>query len=165
MFIDLEPVFKTDGYSETFSYDLDLKDEFVSGIQPFRQPVNISGRVYNSVGIVHLDARAKFTLDAVCDRCAEEFSEDFDLELSHVLVRFLNDDENDEFILADESQLNLDEIYREDIFLALPFKFLCSDDCKGLCPQCGKNLNDGPCDCKKPGDPRFEILQQLITDD
>ena len=41
-------------------------------------------------------------------------------------------------------------------------KFLCSEDCKGLCPRCGKNLNLGPCGCRKEPDPRFAVLEQLL---
>ena len=59
-------------------------------------------------------------------------------------------------------ELGVEDFVREDIFLALPTKFLCREDCKGLCPQCGKNLNDGSCSCKKPVDPRLAVLQQLL---
>ena len=51
----------------------------------------------------------------------------------------------------------------EDVVLNLPSKVLCKDDCKGLCPQCGKNLNDGPCDCKEPVDPRLAGLLELLN--
>ena len=49
-------------------------------------------------------------------------------------------------------------------YFALPSKFLCDDDCKGLCPKCGANLNEGPCECKKDIDPRFEALLSLLDE-
>ena len=46
--------------------------------------------------------------------------------------------------------------------LDMETKFLCREDCKGLCPTCGKNLNLGPCGCRKQTDPRFAVLEQLL---
>ena len=59
--------------------------------------------------------------------------------------------------------LDLDALAEEDVVLNLPSKVLCKEDCKGLCPQCGKNLNDGPCDCKEPVDPRLAGLLDLLN--
>mgnify|MGYP001091754997 FL=1 len=65
-----------------------------------------------------------------------------------------------------QSVLDLEELARTDILLELPTKVLCSEDCKGLCSQCGKNLNEGECSCeKKQIDPRLAILSQLLDQD
>ena len=57
----------------------------------------------------------------------------------------------------------LDELVEADLILSLPFKNLCREDCRGLCPICGKNLNEGLCGCRpQTADPRLEILRQLI---
>ena len=81
----------------------------------------------------------------------------------HVLVNALNDEENDTFLLVENESIELDDLLREDILLELPTKFLCKPDCKGLCPQCGKNLNEGKCGCSaRQVDPRLEILKKLI---
>ncbi|MBO5857065.1 MAG: DUF177 domain-containing protein, partial [Clostridia bacterium] len=50
----------------------------------------------------------------------------------------------------------------EDVNLELPTKFLCDEDCKGICTMCGNNLNIDQCDCKKPIDPRLEGLLQFL---
>ena len=55
---------------------------------------------------------------------------------------------------------------REAVILELPMRFLCSEDCKGLCPGCGSNLNNGPCDCvKTEGDQRWAPLKKLLNND
>ena len=60
-------------------------------------------------------------------------------------------------------ELDLDELIYSDIILLTPTKFLCKEDCKGLCPTCGKNLNEGDCACaKQQTDPRLEALRQLL---
>ena len=83
---------------------------------------------------------------------------------SHVLVLSLEKEEDSgEYIQVDDYKLDLDELIRTDILLELPTKFLCKEDCKGLCPTCGKNLNEGACNCQTHQiDPRLEVLKQLI---
>src|ERR1044072_582574 len=61
-----------------------------------------------------------------------------------------------------DDQIDLNELLREQFYLELPMKPLCTEDCKGLCPQCGTNLNTGTCDCSAGwNDPRLAPLRQL----
>lgn len=64
-------------------------------------------------------------------------------------------------------ELDLDEVMTDEFILAMDTKHLCSEDCKGRCPLCGADLNEGPCQCKPAADPRFAVLAQLLeqTDD
>ena len=79
-----------------------------------------------------------------------------------MLVKALNT-ENDEYVVCQDNQLDIDELVRADLFLELPNKVLCREDCKGLCGQCGKNLNFDSCECeKKPIDPRLAVLGKLL---
>ena len=59
--------------------------------------------------------------------------------------------------------LNLDDLVREQLLLQVPMRVLCRDGCRGLCPRCRKNLNDGPCGCEEspPVDPRLEALRNV----
>jgi len=75
-------------------------------------------------------------------------------------------DENilDEHGEIDTDKIDLDEYIRDYAVLAVPMKNLCSEDCKGLCPKCGKNLNEGTCNCSEENiDPRWESIQKLKT--
>ncbi len=165
VFIDLESVFNNEGSSEEFDYELDLSGEELDGAKPFTAPVRVRGNVHNRAGIVELEAEASSDLDVFCDRCAVPFRYPLLIEIRHTLVSSLNDDDNDDLILVNDMNFNLDELVTEDIFLLIPSKFLCKEDCKGLCPTCGKDLNEGPCDCKKEVDPRFASLLQLLEED
>ena len=83
--------------------------------------------------------------------------------MEHILVVSLNHEDNDSFVLIDNYQLPLDELVEEDLILDQPSKRLCKEDCRGLCPQCGKNQNEGSCGCEqKTVDPRLAALQQLL---
>ncbi len=58
--------------------------------------------------------------------------------------------------------LLLEDVLREQVLLSVPLKALCRDDCKGLCPHCGKNLNNGQCSCEEPvEDPRWNALKEI----
>ena len=164
MFIELEPIFNNIGEQKSFNFNIDLSGEEIDGVFPFKTPVVVAGVVKNSSGIVTLETDVNLRYDGFCDRCAEEIAKDFCFKFDHTLVLSLNNEENDDLMLIEDLHFELDPLVIEDIFLSLPTKILCSEDCAGLCLQCGKNLNHGACDCKKEVDPRLAILQQLLED-
>ncbi len=164
MFIELEPIFNNIGEQKSFNFNIDLSGEEIDGVFPFKTPVVVAGVVKNSSGIVTLETDVNLRYEGYCDRCAEEIAKDFCFNFDHTLVLSLNNEENDDLMLIEDLHFELDPLVIEDIFLSLPTKILCSEDCAGLCLKCGKNLNNGVCDCKKEVDPRLAILQQLLED-
>ena len=72
------------------------------------------------------------------------------MPVEHILVTSLNNEDNGEFVLVDNYQLPLDSLVEADLILSLPSKDLCREDCRGLCPHCGKDQNEGLCGCKPP---------------
>ncbi len=165
MFINLENVFNNGAEEIRTDFDFDFSSADYDGVYPFATPVKLRGSIKNETGIVYLRASAEFRFDGVCDRCAAEFSRDMTVPVEHILVSELNDEDNDEFILVDDMKLDIEQLVMEDIYLSLPMKTLCKEDCKGICSKCGKNLNEGPCDCKKEVDPRLQALQDLLQGD
>ncbi|MBQ5994514.1 MAG: DUF177 domain-containing protein [Clostridia bacterium] len=156
MFIELEPIFNNEGAEKSFSYEFSLEDgEIVKSIKA-------KGSVFNRTGIVSLEAQTEFLLDTACDRCASPVVRSMKVPVSHILVYQLNDEDNDDFYLVEDMHFNLDELIREDVLLSLPSKILCREDCKGVCPFCGANLNETDCGCKAPADPRLEALKQFL---
>lgn len=164
-FVELEPVFNNEGMELPLDFTVDMSDCEIFGGKPFGAPVRISGGIKNSTGIVGINANAEFTLNLTCDRCAVGFDRSFSVPIEHVLVTELNDEGNDEYIVVDSLRYDAEPLIREDILLSLPTKVLCREDCHGICPRCGKDLNDGPCDCGKEYDPRWDALLQLTQED
>ena len=162
MILDLEPIFNNEGMVKEFSFELDLSSQELSGTKPFVAPVRVSGSAGNYTGIVELRAKAVFELETSCDRCAKPITLPQETEIFHTLVTHLNDESNDELMLVNELRYDLDPLITEDIFLDLPSKLLCSEDCKGVCPRCGKDINQGSCSCEKEVDPRLAALKQLL---
>ena len=165
MFLELKKLFISESRREDFSVALDWSTVTYSGCCPFSAPVRVSGTVSNTSGIVRLSYRAETRLKMPCDRCATETEQEFSRAFEHVLVTSLNGEDTGEFLVVESGyRLNLDELVLADMLLEFPSKFLCREDCKGVCPGCGANLNTEECRCgTKPVDPRLEILKNLIS--
>ncbi len=162
MYLDLTAVFGNDGASVEFDRKIKLDGDDQEADPNFISGIHCKGRIYNRAGMVEMDATADFDYQAPCDRCAEEATHHFNLPLQHKLIQHLSGEDNDEYIVLGSSSLDLDGLVWEDVILSLPMQWLCSPDCKGLCPMCGANLNQTTCGCKKPVDPRFDILESLL---
>lgn len=161
MFIALENLFNGGIRSIPLDYEFDFSSYEFNGVFPFTAPVKLKGEITNSAGIVTVKGKISFVLELCCDRCATDVKLPFEVDMDHGLVSSLNDEENDDYILIEDMKLDIAELTSEDIYLALPAKILCSEDCKGVCAKCGADLNEGPCGCKKDIDPRWAGLFDL----
>ena len=79
-----------------------------------------------------------------------------------MLAADLSDEDNPEVFPLDGNWLDVSDVLETIFILSTEEKSLCKENCAGLCSQCGKNLNDGPCGCKKEIDPRLAVLGQLL---
>lgn len=163
MRLELKKLFTGEGETLSFDYTMDLSSVELNGVHPFVSPVRVKGSARGRDGFPVLDAEVSFDFSIPCDRCAEKIDKRYRYDFSHVLVRSLEDKDEGRYVEVKNDALDLDELMREDILLELPTKFLCREDCRGLCPTCGKNLNEGPCGCASPeGDPRMQVLKNLL---
>jgi len=128
----------------------------------FLEPICIQGEVCNKSGIVMLDTLFSTQLSFDCDRCMEQVKRSYTGKIAQTLVRSLSSDEDCDLIVLPDAQLNLSEAVREELYLQLPSKLLCAEDCKGLCSGCGTNLNGAECICQKQIDPRLAALLPLL---
>lgn len=166
MKINLINLLNGDQDSLSVDYQLDLSDFIYGTYNPVKEPVSVEGRLYSKADVLYIDIDIKFAFYGVCDRCAEEIKKDFSITLNKIIVEELqNIDNDDDYIVVENQLLDLDELVNEEISLSLPSKMLCNDDCKGLCPKCGTNLNVKKCDCKSDVDPRMAALLQLLDNE
>ena len=165
MKLGLSKIIETPGASVPFSPSVDLSDLCYGVSYPVSEPVLAEGLVRNTAGVLMMTGSVRTTIHGICDRCAAEFDRDIDFPIDVVLVtEFANEENEDEWVFPLEGDsADLDDIVRTVFVLNLDSKLLCKEDCKGLCHRCGKNLNDGPCNCQKELDPRFAALKQLLV--
>jgi len=102
-------------------------------------------------------------IDTECARCLEPMRTTIDIELEERFRLTSHISANHPACPIDgEGWVNLKPIFRDLVLVALPMQPLCKADCKGLCPNCGHNLNEGPCTCSPDDiDPRMATLQLL----
>ena len=163
MKLDLKPLAQQHGAVLPFDFHVDLSDMEWNGTHPFAQPVHVEGQVRNRAGAMELKARLDTVLSLACDRCAKPFQREKTVEYETLLAFELANGENDDIVLLNpEGELELDELMREVFLLEMDTKNLCSEDCKGLCPGCGADLNVEACRCRREIDPRLAVLAQLL---
>lgn len=146
--------------------ELDLADrEF-----EFKRAPQVAGRV-DRVGMeMRLRGEIKAALLVSCDRCVNDvdlpLEIPFDLlytpqEVSNQIGEIELHDRDLDVAFYDNEEINLDELVLEQLELSLPIRVLCREDCRGLCAECGADLNLEQCQCTKPLDPRWQALADL----
>lgn len=164
MLLDLSGIMDCPGASVPFDVNVDLSDLCFGSCYPIPEPVQASGRVRNTAGVLVMTGKISGMLQGVCDRCAADFISSVEYPIDVVLVTELSNEENEdaEVFSLEGNKADLEDIVRTVFVLSMDSKLLCKPDCKGLCCRCGKNLNDGACSCQKEMDPRFAALKQLL---
>jgi DUF177 domain-containing protein len=132
----------------------------------FQAPVFVELECYRAGQDVFFAGEARDEVVGQCARCLETFSFPLVAPIALVFVprpsRPSDPSEADDVYVYDGEELDLSPALRERILLSLPTLPLCREDCRGLCPNCGKNLNQGDCDCpESDGDPRLAVLRGL----
>ena len=166
MKIDLNDLFSGSKSEVGIDCALDMSELTYGTYHPLNEPVKAKGALSAKADVVYLDLVIDYTFHGVCDRCADEVVKPSTVEIHRIAVEELQDEsDDDDYVIAEGRVLDLDELIHEEVVLSLPSKILCKEDCKGLCPQCGANLNYEKCDCKKEVDPRLADLLQLLDEE
>ena len=165
MLLDLKRLFANDDECIKLDAEFDFSDIEFSGVFPIKAPVRITGEILSKTGIVNLSATITAEYEADCDRCGVLSKKVHTIPVKNTIVTELaNGNDNDEMLVLQDMKLDLHELTLTEVVLNIPIKHLCRDDCKGICQDCGKNLNEGDCNCSKESvDPRLQILKDLLS--
>lgn len=147
--------------------ELDLSQHEFS----LQQPPLVAGRISRLGMEVRVQGKLNAQLEAVCDRCLAPVitpvEREFDLfylpEESYAGTKGETEllERDLDFSFYQDERLDVDELVLEQLELSLPTRILCQEDCKGLCAQCGTDLNLASCNCQTPMDPRWQALADL----
>ena len=163
MKLDLKDIILVPGAVLPFSFTLDLSGLEFGGQTPITDPVEVTGQVRNMAGALVFRAEARTTLSLVCDRCARPFRREKTVTYETLLADHLEDEaDGEDIVLLEGDSLDAGALMTDTFVLEMDTKNLCSEDCKGLCPGCGANLNEAPCRCEKRPDPRLAALAQFF---
>ena len=163
MTIDITPILKGD----LNELDVDFLLEDIEGIGDvsFPKPVRVSGKIKDSGGYIFLSLESDVFYQTACARCLKEITGNNKITFEKTVSdkKTIQNEDNDDYVIANNGLLDIDELLIENILLEFPSKFLCKEDCKGLCPKCGCDLNEKTCNCDTTEtDPRFDVLKKLL---
>ena len=156
--------------------ELEIEGEIFPDAAPFGieylPGAHISGKVSGSAGLVTLTSRVFVPYRGECARCLDpvEAVLQFDFDRTIVTEGMVSDEvleeKADEYLVVNRGILEPDEAIIESIYLELPSRLLCSPDCRGLCPKCGKKMIGDECGCApREIDPRWNKLRELLEQD
>lgn len=135
----------------------------------FPSPMEVNGEIVNTAGYMRMTLDLSLDYEAPCARCLTDTRGKFSFSLEKTvapksMLADLDEDALDAYAIVEDGFLDMDEQLVELLELSFPSKILCREDCRGLCPRCGHDLNDGPCDCEEESDPRWAPLQAILAE-
>lgn len=127
------------------------------------EPAHLFGRIVNLGDQILFIGELDAVIQTVCGRCLQDIEEIVNAEFDEIIYS-KNDSEKSDFIVETEGDfIDLADFAVNLLLLKLPMKYLCKEDCKGLCPVCGINLNSSACNCKNENvDIRLLKLKELL---
>ncbi len=176
MKLDLRPLLAEDIRVLPVDFSLEISAEDTDGDVgnlygvSFPSPLHVFGEITNTAGYMRMVLSASIPYTAACARCLREVSGTFSFRFEKTvapakLMEDIREEDADDYVIVHNGFLDVDEQLSEMLLLEFPSKILCREDCAGLCPRCGKDLNEGPCTCKaKEIDPRLAPLAKLLSE-
>lgn len=170
MLINLTDVFESEGKVTELQVDLEMTTyENQQAVYTITEKTPVSLTFTNTgKGKAHMEGSVRLIMTLFCDRCLKDVKHEFTLSFSEALASpdALNgvnvSDEAVEFM--EGYHLNIEDLISNEILISWPTKVLCSENCKGICRQCGKDLNEGDCGCDTfVPDPRMAVIKDIFN--
>lgn len=170
MLIHLSEILMTEGKEYLYEAPIEMEAFHCNG-QDYpvleKQPVQFK-ICFNGNHTFSVEAKGFVRLGLVCDRCLEEVPTDFQIALCDEIDLHAEHTEDegviDEQAYMKDDQLDTEQLVIQELLLHMPMKVLCTEDCRGICNQCGKNLNHGACDCEEePKDLRMSAILDIFN--
>lgn len=166
MVVDISDILLEVGSSKDFEGNVIIEDIVYQGEDiRFKGPFYIKGNLVNGGETVVLNGHLDGVATLICGMCTEpyDYLVDYDIQVS---LKSLPDKEDPDIYVYTDDLIDINEVIIREFLLRLPMKRRCSEECRGLCPYCGINLNEDECQCSdedhEPIDSRLEVLKDLF---
>ena len=168
MVLDVAPLLR--GEVKKIDIDYMLSPEQIDSVS--FDDAHVVGVLTDNSGYMRLKLQATLSYHGKCARCLAPVDGVFSLDFERtVTTEGMIDEERleeleDEYVVIDGHELSVDDTLCEELILSFPFRLLCSEDCEGLCPKCGKPRSEGDCGCPtREINPQFAALAGLFDND
>ena len=164
--LNVSRALKSPGEAFPFEADAQIPEMEVLGDPVRFEDVAVKGEFVGSGEAVSVDAVVTATAHSRCARCLEAVSLPISAEMQAEFARQPDPNDPDQYAFEGYT-VDLSEAVKDALVLQLPMRFLCKEDCRGLCPKCGVNLNTGSCSCRTDEDflSPFSALRSIVEDD
>jgi len=159
-----------EGLPLSYSEDAAELDLAITGVR-FLQPIAVDLVLVKAAPVISATGRIKTSVTCECVRCLSRLLVPLDVPVATQFRPALPPLPPGEYQMPSEAAEDyyyqddvvvLDDLVRQEVILAVPFRPQCRADCRGLCPQCGQDLNVGTCACAPPPDPRWAVLREYL---
>ena len=164
--LNVSRALKSPGLSLPFEADAQISEMEVLGDPVRFEDIAVKGEVVGSSETVGVEAVVTATVHSRCARCLEAVSLPISAEMQAVFARQPDPNDPDQYAFEGYT-VDPSEAVKDALVLQLPMRFLCREDCRGLCPKCGVNLNTGSCSCREGEDDvnPFSVLRSIVEND
>lgn len=152
----------------SYDYHFEGEIEEISVVEPYFGRFRTEAVLTKYDKQMILDTKTNINTKLICDRCAAEFEKEIEsrYRMVYLFEQEIHNSEKERieivYLHPDTEKIDISNDVKDFAMLAIPMKILCREDCRGLCARCGKNLNEGECNCtKEETDPRWEPLLEL----
>lgn len=158
--LDISDILRHNIQSKEIDINLDIESiQLTYDLIKFEKPIRFIGTIYNDSKTINVIGNIQIEFKIQCYSCGEDFVFNKEIEFNEM---FMQNATEENYPIASE-MIDLQKAVIDNIILKLPTRFLCKDDCKGICAICKKNKNYNKCNCNDLQiDPRFEKLKQLL---
>lgn len=147
-----------------FSYTLTPEElEFAAEDLPFAGKIEVVGTLVNAGSMFLLRADVSAPMHRTCSRCLKDFTQLSNVSVTEKFYPAGNNGVESDAFVYDGDIVDVTEPLREGLIVSEPISFLCKEDCEGICPVCGADRNEHPCNCDTDTiDPRLSALKQFF---
>lgn len=166
MLMDVSLALKNPGQSYPFETTVEIEPMVVLDDPVRFTSVCLKGTFTGAGDSVRMTGTITADVESRCALCLEPVTTQVEAEVDVSFVKDA-DPEDDEAFPLNGYRVDVQPVAEEALVLEIPMRFLCSEDCKGICPVCGANRNIAPCTCQEGGERQnpFSALRELLTED
>ncbi len=163
MLLKIKKFLSSDAMSFKVNENLVIDDEEFLKETRLNKNVLLTGEIFKIDDSVEFTGAISYTFTDECARCLKEFDNTIQTKF-HAVIVHKEDMESDEIqLVITDGNVRMDETIKQLVYLSMPMRSLCNNNCKGICPDCGVNLNNEKCKCENNlTDPRFDKLKDLL---
>ena len=164
MVIDLSEIIRDIDAKIILDNDIDVEStEFMGEMFTFEKPMHIKGTITNNTKSLEFTGKVEGEMQVLCARCRKPLTVPVDFDISEVIMQDNGEEIDEDVLVISGEEIDIYDVILNSFLMNVDGKYLCSEDCKGLCSKCGADLNLGECGCENDDiDPRWAKLAEIM---